>query len=61
MAFQIIRKGSTFSAYGPAPDAILSTHRTERGARAAFDRLPIGVGSAALIDGKGQTLVYRLC
>jgi hypothetical protein len=61
MAYQIIRKASGFNAYGPTPSAILSTHRTERAALAAFDRLPIAAGCAAVIDGKGQTLVYRLC
>jgi hypothetical protein len=61
MAYQIIRKGSAFTAYGPTTNDILSTHRTERAARAAFDRLPIAAGCAALIDGKGQTIVYRLC
>jgi hypothetical protein len=61
MAYKIIRKGSAFTAYGPTPDSILSTHRTERAARAAFDRLPIAAGCAALIDGKGETIVYRLC
>jgi hypothetical protein len=61
MAYQIICNGSAFNAYGPTPNDILSTHRTERAARAAFDRLPIAAGCAALIDGKGQTIVYRLC
>ena len=61
MAYRIIRKGAGFNAYGPTPDSILSTHRTERAARAAFDRLPIAAGCAALIDGKGQTIIYRLC
>jgi hypothetical protein len=61
MAYQIIRKGSAFSAYGPTTDDVLSNHRTERAARAAFDRLPIAVGCAALIDDKGQTIIYRLC
>jgi hypothetical protein len=61
MAYQIIRKGSAFTAYGPTPNRVLSTHRTERAARAAFDRLPIAAGCAALVDGKGQTIVYRLC
>lgn len=61
MVYRIIRKGSGFNAYGPTPNDILSTHRTVRAARAAFDRLPIAAGCAALIDGNGQTLVYRLC
>ena len=61
MAYKIIRKGSAFTAYGPTPDVTLSIHRTERTARAAFDRLPIAAGCAALIDGKGQTIIYRLC
>ena len=61
MAYKIIRNGSGFNAYGPTPDVTLSTHKTERAARAAFDRLPIAAGCAALIDGKGETIVYRLC
>ena len=57
MTYQIIRKGTGWSQYGPDPDRVLSRHKTEAAAQRAFDRL---TGHAVLIGPDGSQLNHRI-
>jgi hypothetical protein len=56
-AYKIVRKGTTFTAYGMTPDTVLSKHKTENAARKAFDKV---IGHAVLIGPDGKTLDHRI-
>ena len=57
LPFRVVRKGTTFTTYGPTPDLVLSQHRTIEAAQRAFDRV---VGRAVLIGPDGSTLNHRI-
>jgi len=56
-SYRIVRKSGSFNQYGPAPDVVLSTHRTESAALKAFDRV---LGRAVLIAPNGQIINHRI-
>ena len=55
--YKIVRKGTTFTAYGFTQDTVLSKHKTLEAARKAFDMV---VGSVILVSPDGKTLDHRL-
>lgn len=57
LPYRVVRKGTTFTAYGMTPDRVLSQHRTIEAAQRAFDRV---VGKAELIGPDGTTLNHRI-
>lgn len=57
LPYRVVRKGTTFTAYGMTPDRVLSQHRTLEAAQRAFDRV---VGRAVLIGPDGSTLNHRI-
>lgn len=57
LPYRVVRKGTTFTAYGMTPDRVLSQHRTLEAAQRAFDRV---TGSAVLIGPEGTTLNHRI-
>ena len=54
---RVVRRGTTFTAYGPTPDCVLSQHRTLEAAQQAFDRV---TGAAVLVGPEGSTLNHRI-
>jgi hypothetical protein len=57
LPFRVVRKGTSFTAYGLTPDRVLSQHRTIETAQRAFDRI---TGAAVLIGPEGSTLNHRI-
>jgi hypothetical protein len=57
LPFRVVRKGTSFTAYGATPDRVLSQHRTIETAQRAFDRI---TGAAVLIGPDGSTLNHRI-
>ena len=55
--YKIIRKGTTFTAYGFTPDTVLSKHKTLEQAQKAFDKV---VGYATLLSPDGTKLDNKL-
>ena len=55
--YKIVRKGTTFTAYGMTPDAVLSKHKTLDAAEKAFDKV---VGRAVLLSPDGKKLNDRI-
>jgi len=55
--YKIVRKGTTFTAYGMTPDTVLSKHKTLESAQKAFDKI---VGCAILLSPKGEKLNDRI-
>ena len=57
LPYRVVRKGTTFTAYGMTPDRVLSQHRTLEAAQRAFDRV---TGAAVLVGPEGSTLDHRI-
>jgi hypothetical protein len=55
--FQVIRKGTGWTQFGPTPDTILSSHTTLSAAQKAFDKV---LGAAILKDPSGATVNHRI-
>jgi hypothetical protein len=55
--YKIVRKGTTFTAYGMTPDTVLSKHKTLDAAEKAFDKV---VGRAVLLSPDGKKLNDRI-
>ena len=55
--YQVVRRGTSFTAHGPTPDQVLSKHRTYEAARRAFDRID---GRAQLIGPDGKMIDHRI-
>ncbi len=55
--YKIVRKGTTFTAYGFTPDTVLSKHKTLEQAQKAFDKV---VGYAVLLSPDGKKLNDRI-
>ena len=56
--YKVIRKGSAFNSYGPTPDQLISTHRSESAALKGFERC---TGQAIVVDPQGVTIASRMC
>lgn len=55
--YKVIRKGTTFTAYGFTPDVLLSKHKTLEEAQKAFDKV---VGQAELLSPTGESLDHKI-
>jgi hypothetical protein len=61
MLYKLLCKGSGFTSLGPTPDRIISTHRSERAALAAFEKYKgPAVIKAFCKDASGLTIAYKL-
>ena len=61
MLYKSLCKGSGFTSLGPTPDRIISTHRSEGAALAAFEKYNgPAVVKAFCKDDSGLTIAYKL-